>query len=86
MRIGLLPDLAHERFHYIGNSALTGAYIALLTRGGRQQLATLAARMTYIDLSSDPRYMDSYLGALFLPHTDMGLFPTVAGKLAGNES
>ncbi len=79
--IGLLPDLEAERFHYIGNSALTGAYIALLTAKGRQQLATTAARMTYIDLSSDHRYMDSYLGALFLPHTDMTQFPTVAEKM-----
>ncbi len=38
--------------------------------------------MTYLDLSSDPRYMDSYLGALFLPHTDMRLFPSVAKRLA----
>ncbi|HEY3379489.1 MAG TPA: ASKHA domain-containing protein [Armatimonadota bacterium] len=80
--IGLLPDLEAARFHYIGNSALTGAYIALLTQKGRQQLTTLAGRMTYIDLSSDPRYMDSYLGAMFLPHTNMSLFPTVAEKMA----
>jgi len=80
--IGLLPDLAHQPFHYIGNSALTGAYIALLTHGGREQLQTLAGRMTYVDLSSDPRYMDSYLGALFLPHTDMALFPSVSRRLA----
>lgn len=79
--IGLLPDLEAERFHYIGNSALTGAYIALLTAKGRQQLATTAARMTYIDLSSDHRYMDSYLGALFLPHTDITQFLTVAEKM-----
>jgi uncharacterized 2Fe-2S/4Fe-4S cluster protein (DUF4445 family) len=80
--IGLLPDLPKSQFQYIGNAALTGAYLALLTRSGRRQLVTLAARMTYIDLSSDPRYMDSYLGALFLPHTDLTQFPTVADKMA----
>ena len=80
--IGLLPDLPAERFHYIGNSALTGAFIALLTAAGREQLATIAGRMTYVDLSSDHRYMDSYLGAMFLPHTDISLFPTVAQKMA----
>lgn len=79
--IGLLPDLPHEKFHYIGNAALTGAYISLLSRKGRQQLQQIANRMTYIDLSSDNRYMDSYLAALFLPHTEMSLFPTVVAKL-----
>ena len=80
--IGLLPDLPQEKFTYIGNSALTGAYIALLSRQRRQALAEIASKMTYIDLSSDTHYMDSYLGALFLPHTDLTQFPTVAAKLA----
>jgi uncharacterized 2Fe-2S/4Fe-4S cluster protein (DUF4445 family) len=76
--IGMLPDLPLERFRYIGNSSLTGAYIALLSREHRRRLAEIAARITYVDLSSSPHYMDSYVQALFLPHTDMGQFPTVA--------
>lgn len=83
VRIGLLPDLAPSLFRYIGNAALTGAYIAMLSREKRELLASVAARMTYIDLSSEPHYMDSYLGAMFLPHTDMTQFPRVAAQLAG---
>lgn len=79
--IGLLPDLPYEKFAYIGNSSLTGAYIALMSRSHRMKLNEIASMMTYIDLSSDPKYMDSYLAAMFLPHTDMKLFPTVSGKL-----
>jgi uncharacterized 2Fe-2S/4Fe-4S cluster protein (DUF4445 family) len=75
--IGLLPDLPRERFSYIGNSALTGAYLCLLSRERREELAAVASRMTYIDLSSEPRYMDQYVGALFLPHTDIARFPSV---------
>jgi len=81
VRIGLLPDLPRGRFTYVGNSALTGAYIALLSREHRRRLAALAGRMTYVDLGSDPRYMDSYVKALFLPHTDLERFPSVAGAL-----
>ena len=81
--IGLLPDLPYDKFTYIGNSALTGAYIALLSREHRQKLSEIAGKMTYIDLSSDPNYMDSYLGALFLPHTDMQRFPSVMEKMRG---
>ena len=76
--IGMLPDLPHRRFSYIGNSSLTGAYIALLSREHRRTLAGIASRMTYVDLSSDPRYMDSYIKAMFLPHTDLERFPSVA--------
>ena len=83
--IGMLPDLPHRRFSYIGNAALTGAYIALLSREHRRRLAEIAGRITYVDLSSDPRYMDNYVRALFLPHTDLERFPTVAGMLAQQE-
>jgi uncharacterized 2Fe-2S/4Fe-4S cluster protein (DUF4445 family) len=82
IRIGMLPDLPHEKFRYIGNSALTGAYVALLSREHRDRLTGIAARTTYVDLSSDPRYMDSYVQAMFLPHTDRSRFPTVARELA----
>ncbi|MFQ3550354.1 MAG: ASKHA domain-containing protein [Armatimonadota bacterium] len=80
--IGLLPDLPYETFSYVGNSALTGAYIALLSRDSRVELSEIANKMTYIDLSSDSGYMDSYVAALFLPHTDMSLFPNVAKHIS----
>ncbi len=76
--IGMLPDLPLDRFRYIGNSSLTGAYCALLSREHRRRLAEIASRITYVDMSSNPRYMDSYIKALFLPHTDLEQFPTVA--------
>jgi uncharacterized 2Fe-2S/4Fe-4S cluster protein (DUF4445 family) len=79
--IGLLPDLSYDKFTYIGNSALTGSYIALLSRESRAMLQDVTAKMTYIDLSSESGYMDSYLGAMFLPHTEMSQFPSVAAKL-----
>jgi uncharacterized 2Fe-2S/4Fe-4S cluster protein (DUF4445 family) len=76
--IGMLPDLPLDRFRYIGNSSLTGAYMALLSREHRRRLTEIASRITYVDMSSNPQYMDSYVQALFLPHTDLEQFPTVA--------
>jgi uncharacterized 2Fe-2S/4Fe-4S cluster protein (DUF4445 family) len=82
--IGMLPDLPPRQFRYIGNSALTGAYVALLSREHRRTLAEIASKMTYVDLSADPRYMDSYVKAMFLPHTEMGQFPSVARRLGSH--
>ncbi len=79
--IGLLPDLPFDKFTYIGNSSLTGAYISLLSKPARESLDLLAGSMTYVDLSSEPAYMDSYLAAMFLPHTNLQEFPTVAEAL-----
>ena len=43
----------------------------------------MASQLTYLDLSSNPQYMDSYVKAMFLPHTEVGQFPSVAQKLRG---
>jgi uncharacterized 2Fe-2S/4Fe-4S cluster protein (DUF4445 family) len=75
--LGLIPDLPREKFKYIGNSSLMGSYMTLISRDYYQRQIELANRMTYIELSSDPTYMDQYTAALFLPHTDASRFPTV---------
>ncbi|OVE82168.1 hypothetical protein BVY04_01925 [bacterium M21] len=76
--IGLIPDLPAERFKYIGNSSLTGSYMVLVAREFQEKQEELANRMTYVELSTDPSYMDQYTGALFLPHTDPRRFPNVS--------
>jgi uncharacterized 2Fe-2S/4Fe-4S cluster protein (DUF4445 family) len=75
--LGLIPDLPREKFKYIGNASLMGSYMTLVSRDYYQRQIELANRMTYIELSTDPAYMDQYTAALFLPHTDAALFPTV---------
>lgn len=75
--IGLLPDLPREKFKYIGNSSLTGTYMTLISQDYRQKQIELASKMTYLDIGSIPGYMDEYTGAMFLPHTNASLFPTV---------
>jgi uncharacterized 2Fe-2S/4Fe-4S cluster protein (DUF4445 family) len=80
--IGLIPDLPRERFHYIGNASLLGSYRVAVSRGFRQRQQGIARRMTNIELSADPAYMDEYTGALFLPHTDLAQFPSVADAVA----
>jgi uncharacterized 2Fe-2S/4Fe-4S cluster protein (DUF4445 family) len=77
VQIGLLPDIARDHFHYIGNASLTGGYLALLSRNKRERLQEIARSMTYVELSVEPGYMDEYSGALFLPHTSFELFPSV---------
>ncbi len=78
--IGLLPDIERHRYKFIGNSSLTGANYCLLSDKAIKTAEEIARRMTYIELSADNSYMDEYTGALFLPHTDMSRFPSVAGQ------
>ncbi len=75
--LGLLPEIPREKFQYVGNASLQGSGLCLLSEGFRQTQSRLAGRMTYIDLSTFPGYMDQYTAALFLPHTELHLFPDV---------
>jgi uncharacterized 2Fe-2S/4Fe-4S cluster protein (DUF4445 family) len=77
IRIGLLPDLERNKFHYLGNSSLLGAYLILLSKKNQEIVNNIAEKMTYVELNTDPGYMNEYTGALFLPHTEMDLFPSV---------
>lgn len=75
--IGLLPDLERERFTFIGNSSLVGAREILLSYEAKTEAEEIAKKMTYIELSVEPTYMDEYVSALFFPHTDLSRFPTL---------
>ena len=77
VNIGMFPDIPIEKFHYIGNSSLTGAYLMLLSTPAEKKTYELAANMTYMELSTAPIYMDEFVGACFIPHTDTSMFPTV---------
>jgi uncharacterized 2Fe-2S/4Fe-4S cluster protein (DUF4445 family) len=79
IRIGMFPAIDRSRFSYLGNTSLAGASLALMSKGYRDELRSLPDRMTYVELSNDPRYMDSYVAALFLPHTDRKRFPSIGG-------
>ncbi len=75
VNIGMLPDVELEKFQYIGNSSLTGAYAMVVSDEANAKTAEVAANMTYLELSTYPGYMDSFVAACFLPHTDRSLFP-----------
>jgi len=72
--IGLLPRVPDEKFFFLGNTSVIGAYLSLISEERRATMHELAGRITYVDLSNEPKYMDHYTGALFLPHTDRKLF------------
>ena len=75
--IGMFPDIPLERFHYIGNSSLSGAYAMLISTQAEKKTYEVARNMTYLDLSTVPTYMDEFVAACFLPHTDTTMFPSL---------
>jgi uncharacterized 2Fe-2S/4Fe-4S cluster protein (DUF4445 family) len=76
--IGLLPDIPREKIQFIGNSSLTGARMALLSESAMETCINVSRSMTNIELSIYQPFTDEYIAALFLPHTNRKLFPSVA--------
>ncbi len=75
--VGMLPDVPLEKIHFVGNTSITGAKTVLLSQKALDISEGIAKSMTYFDLMSHPTYMEEFIRAKFLPHTDLSLFPTV---------
>ena len=83
--MGMLPDIPRERFKFMGNTSVAGAYLCLLSEDMRREAERVASMMTYIELSVKGGYMDEFMSAMFLPHTDMGQFPSIS-QILGTKS
>ncbi len=81
--MGMLPDIPRERFRFMGNTSVAGAYLCLLSEKMRREAERVASMMTYIELSVKGGYMDEFMSAMFLPHTEMEQFPSVKAMLQG---
>jgi uncharacterized 2Fe-2S/4Fe-4S cluster protein (DUF4445 family) len=71
---GMLPQLPPERYSYVGNTSLAGAYTVLVSPAAIDALEALTRSITYIELSTISSYMDEFIAACFIPHTDASLF------------
>ncbi len=81
MVIGLLPEIDADKVSFIGNGSLMGAKMSSLTNRIRKDVVEVMKKMTNFELSETASYMDHYVAALFLPHTDINLFPKLKKRL-----
>jgi uncharacterized 2Fe-2S/4Fe-4S cluster protein (DUF4445 family) len=82
MTIGLLPEIDPERVIFIGNGSLMGARMSSLTNRIRKDVVEVTKKMTNFELSETPSYMDHYVAAMFIPHTEIEKFPKVKERMA----
>jgi uncharacterized 2Fe-2S/4Fe-4S cluster protein (DUF4445 family) len=73
----MLPDIEREKFKFLGNTSIIGAYLCSLSRDMREEAEEIAKKMTYIELSVSHSFMDEYVSGLFIPHTNINAFPGV---------
>jgi len=80
--IGMVPDIPLERFQLLGNSSLEGAKRVLLSGAALEEIEQIGRTMTYVEMNESREFMNGFMAARFLPHTDLGLFPSVRKRLA----
>jgi uncharacterized 2Fe-2S/4Fe-4S cluster protein (DUF4445 family) len=77
IRIGMIPDLPLETYQGLGNTAGRGAAMVVLDRSLLGEIERVCRQITYVELNVNMELMLEFRGALFLPHTDPTLFPSV---------
>ena len=76
-----MPSTRRYARSFSASAWLNGARLCLASREALAVTEAIAARMTYFDLSTDPRFMGDFTSSHFLPHTDLEKFPSVARML-----
>jgi len=84
--IGLLPEIDPDKVRFVGNGSLMGAKMSSLTNRIRKDVVEVTKRMTNFELSETLSFMNNYMAALFLPHTDMKQFPKLNARLEARRS
>jgi uncharacterized 2Fe-2S/4Fe-4S cluster protein (DUF4445 family) len=82
MTVGLLPQVDADRVLYVGNGSLMGAWMSEMSNHIRRDVVEVVRKMTSFELSEMAYFQEQYIASHFLPHTDLGLFPHVAERLA----
>lgn len=80
VKIGLLPDLPLPSIQYVGNTSIWGATFAAFSHEAYQLLRQIRKRTTYYDLLGSDDYVEQFRQAMFLPHTNIELFPSLADR------
>ena len=80
MGVGLLPEVDPVKVVYVGNGSLMGAWMSELSNHIRKDVVGVVRKMTSFELSELTDFKDKYVASLFLPHTDMALFPKVTDR------
>jgi uncharacterized 2Fe-2S/4Fe-4S cluster protein (DUF4445 family) len=70
-----------DAFTFVGNGSLLGARLVSFSKDMLKAAEQVARMMTNVDMSDNHVFMDRYMAAMFLPHTDMAHFPSMDALL-----
>ena len=65
IRIGLIPEVPVERVDVVGNAALRGASLALVSREYRRRAAEVCRRSRFLELAAKPDFQSRFAASMF---------------------
>ncbi|MFX0036302.1 MAG: ASKHA domain-containing protein [Candidatus Hermodarchaeota archaeon] len=75
--IGMIPDIENHKIFQIGNAAGIGAQYCLLNRNIRDKAQQLLKKIKYIEIAINKTFQNEYAEAMYFPHLNLGLFPSL---------
>jgi uncharacterized 2Fe-2S/4Fe-4S cluster protein (DUF4445 family) len=75
--IGLIPDIPTEKVRFVGNTAVMGAKMALISREVREIAESLTKIVRYHELAADPDFNSEFINAIPIPNSIIDRFPSV---------
>lgn len=79
--LGMLPEVPLGRIKFVGNTAGSGARMALKSIAMRKVAEELALKMGYVELAAEAVFQEEYLNSMNLPHADYSLYPETVEKI-----
>jgi uncharacterized 2Fe-2S/4Fe-4S cluster protein (DUF4445 family) len=66
--IGMYPDIPLSRISFVGNTAGSGARIALISKQKCAEAQKIAEALEYVELAADPDFQKEFVNCLYIPH------------------
>ncbi|MFX0097532.1 MAG: ASKHA domain-containing protein [Candidatus Hodarchaeota archaeon] len=79
--LGLIPDIPIDKISFVGNTALSGAKMALLSKEVRSVARRLSKSIEYVELTAEPDFKQEFVDSLFIPHRKLSRYPSVKSFL-----
>ena len=79
--IGMLPDAPTDRFEFVGNTAGSGARMALMSKEIRKTAYNVVRKMRYLELAAERDFQEEFMKALYFPHKELERFPNICKLL-----
>ena len=79
--LGMVPDVGRRRIEFVGNTAVTGAKMALVSKESRETTERISREIRYLELAIAPDFNKELSDALFIPNRDPERFPSVSKHL-----